>query len=152
MDLLRITKDNSSTKDTTCTRSGLVWVLSKIYKTFKGFLRGFRWLVAIYTAFTFQGLIWAYKGLKRAYIKLLTIQDNGQPHRHPNTQKNGKISKICYFYKKYWLDGFNPGFLGVCVSIFDFFNFIIPRQGRFLYIPRKNFFSKKIHIIPGCVC
>ena len=125
MDLFRITTDNKITPGATGNPSGLVWMLSKIYKAFKGYLRGFSWLVAIYTAFVCWGLIWAYRGLKRAYIKPLTIQDNGQPQTIQDTHKNGKVSKICYFYKKYWLNVVNPRILGVCVSFSDFDNFII---------------------------
>lgn len=124
MRLFRITTDNKITPGATGNPSGLVWILSKIYKAFKGFLRGFSWLVAIYTAFVFQGLILAYRGLKRVYIKPPTIQDNGQPQTIQDTHKNEKVSKICYFYKKYWLNKFNPRILGVCVSFLDFDIFI----------------------------
>jgi hypothetical protein len=143
MDLLRIIKENSSVKDTNRTRSGVVWMLLDFYKRFKGVLRRFCCLEYIYTIFLFQRLIRANRGLKRVYMKTQYTRGNVQPLTIQGTPKNEKVSKIYYFYKKYWLNGFNPGFLGVCVSIFDFFNFIIPRQGRFLYIPRKKFFQKK---------
>ena len=119
MNFFRIATDNKITPGTTGNRSGLVWMLSNYYKAFKGFLRGFSGLAAIYTAFVFQGLIWANRGLKRAYIKPLTIQDNGQPHRHPDTQNRGKISILCDLYENYVLIAFNRK-LGVCVSFFDF--------------------------------
>ena len=97
MHLFRITTDNKITPGTTGNPSGLVWMLLNYYKAFKGFLRGFLWLVAIYTTFVFQGLIWANRGLKRAYIKPLTIQGNGQPHHHPDTQKKWENIKNLSF-------------------------------------------------------
>lgn len=125
MQLFRITTDNKITPGATGNRSGLVWMLSKIYKAFKGFLRGFSWLVAIYTAFVFRGLIWANRGLKRAYIKPLTIQDNRQPHHHPDTQNKGKIPILCDLYKNYALISFNHKIGCVChFSILTILSFL----------------------------
>lgn len=143
MQLFRITTDNKITPGTTGNPSGLVWMLPNYYKAFKGFLRGFSCLVAIYTTFLFQGLIQANRGLKMAYIKPLTIQDNAQPLTIQDTHKNGKVSKICYFYKKYWLNGFNPRFWG-CVCHFWILTFLSNfDRGDFYISPEKFFFLKK---------
>ena len=120
MDFLRITTDNKITPGTTHTRSGVVWMPPGFYRRFKGVLRRFYCLGYIYTILSFQGLIWAYRGLKRVYIKPLYIQGNAQPLTIQDAPKNEKVSKFCHFYKKYWLNRFNPGFLGVCVN-FRFF-------------------------------
>ena len=123
MNFFRIATDNKITPGTTDHPPGLFRMQAKYCKAFKGFLRGFSSLVAIYTAFVFQGLIWANRGLKRAYIKPLTIQDNGQPHHHPDTQIRGKVSILCDLYENYVLIAFNRKIRGVCV-IFRFLKFL----------------------------